>query len=337
MGRTRVDIEFLLEESRALEIMAEEIRQGLSASPKELPPKYFYDERGSWLFERITQLPEYYLTRAERALLDASVDDLAARAQPEELVELGAGSASKTDLLLDACRAAGRLQRYLPVEVSAAMIEHSAERLGEKYPWLEIRAVVADFEHDLGRIPPAPHRLVAFLGSTIGNLARARAVEFLGTVAALMDGDGFLVLGTDLVKDRKVLEAAYNDDQGVTAEFNRNVLRVINRRLGADFDPGAFEHVAIYDEAEARIEIYLESRVDQVARIPALDLDVRFDAGERMRTEVSCKYTRDSVERMLTEAGLALRDWFSDSNGTFALSLSAPAGSSPGAGRRSSP
>jgi len=305
--------------------MAEEVRAGLTASPKVLLPKYFYDERGSWLFEKITELPEYYLTRAERSLLKDVVGRVAEITRPSEIVELGPGSAVKTQALLEAGHAVGTLKRYVPVEVSAAMVEHSAKRLSEAYPWLEIHAVVGDFERHLEKVPAGEKRLVGLLGSTIGNLPRPDAVEFLKAIRELLDEGGHLLLGTDLVKDREVLEAAYNDSQGVTADFNRNVLRVINRQLGGDFDPEAFEHAAIYNEDRERMEIYLESTGSQKVRISDLDLEVSFARGERMRTEVSCKYTRSSVGAILDEAGLSLDEWFTGPDRAYAISLSSPA------------
>jgi len=305
--------------------MAEEVRAGLTASPKVLLPKYFYDERGSWLFEKITELPEYYLTRAERTLLKDVVGRVAEITRPSEIVELGPGSAVKTQALLEAGHAVGTLKRYVPVEVSAAMVEHSAERLSDAYPWLQIHAVVGDFERHLEKVPPGENRLVALLGSTIGNLTRPQAVDFLGEIRELLDHDGHLLLGTDLVKDRAVLEAAYNDSQGVTADFNRNVLRVINHQLDGDFDPEAFEHVALYNEDDERMEMYLESMRSQKVKIGDLDLEVAFEEGERMRTEVSCKYTRSSVDAILSEAGLSLDEWFTGPDRAFALSLVSPA------------
>ena len=205
------------------------------------------------------------------------------------------------------------------------MVEHSAERLSAAYPWLEIHAVVGDFERHLEKVPAGENRMVALLGSTIGNLPRPDAVEFLKEIRELLDESGYLLLGTDLVKERAVLEAAYNDSQGVTADFNRNVLRVINHQLGGDFDPEAFEHVAVYNESRERIEIYLDSTRSQKVNLKNLDLAVSFEEGERMRTEVSCKYTRSSVSAMLDEAGLSLDEWFTGPDGAFALSLASPA------------
>jgi L-histidine N-alpha-methyltransferase len=325
VGSPKVAIDVYLDEAGALASMAEEVRAGLTASPKVLLPKYFYDERGSWLFEKITELPEYYLTRAERSLLKDDVGRIAEITRPSEIVELGPGSAVKTQALLEAGHAVGTLKRYVPVEVSAAMVEHSAERLSEAYPWLEIHAVVGDFEQHLEKVPAGENRMVALLGSTIGNLPRPDAVEFLKEIRELLDEGGHLLLGTDLVKERAVLEAAYNDSQGVTADFNRNVLRVINHQLGGDFDPESFEHVAIYSESRERMEIYLDSTRSQKVNLKDLDLEVSFDKGERMRTEVSCKYTRSSVSAMLDEAGLSLDEWFTGPDGAFALSLASPA------------
>ena len=327
MGSSRAAIDVYLDDAGALATMAEEVRHGLTSRPKRLPPKYFYDERGSWLFERITELPEYYLTRAERSLLKDVVRDIAEIARPRELVELGAGAAVKTQALIEATHTVGTLERYVPVDVSLAMAEHSAERLEDTYPWLAIHAVVGDFERHLGKVPPGDGRLVALLGSTIGNFEREPAVRFLKQIRGLLGDDGCLLLGTDLVKDRATLVAAYNDSEGVTASFNRNILRVINRQLGANFDPGAFEHVAIYNEVEQRMEMHLEAASPQEVRIEGLDLDVTFERGEWLHTEVSCKYTRESVESMLHDAGMSLEKWFVDPGNTFALSLAVPADS----------
>jgi len=322
MNTPRVAIDVYLDEAGALATMADDVRHGLTRMPKELPPKYFYDERGSWLFERITELPEYYLTRTERSLLKDYAAEIASIVRPEELIELGPGSASKTRTLIEAGRAAGHLERYVPVEVSAAMVEHSAETLLADYDWLEIHAVVGDFEHHLDRVPTGRRPLVAFIGSTIGNLQRDQASEFLRHVVEMIGPEGYFLLGTDLVKDRAVLEAAYNDGQGVTADFNRNVLRVINRQLDGDFDPEAFEHVAVFNEADEQMEIYLRSASAQTAHVRALDLQVPFERGERLRTEISRKFTRTSVDEMLGAAGLVVTHWFTDPGQSFALSLS---------------
>jgi L-histidine N-alpha-methyltransferase len=303
--------------------MAHEVRLGLTATPKELAPKYFYDERGSQLFERITELPEYYPTRAERAILRArSAEIVAAAGEPGTLVELGSGSAAKTRHLLSAMRDAGCLDTYVPVDISPEITHETAQALVSEYPGLAVRGLVCDFEHDLERIPAgAGGRLIAFLGGTIGNLYPDARRDFLARVAALLEPEDRLLLGTDLVKDRGRLEAAYDDSAGVTAEFNKNVLRVLNRELGGDFEPDGFEHVARYDAEAARMDIRLRSRAEQTVRLDGLDLDVRFSPGEEMRTEVSAKFTREALERVYGEAGLRMAGWFTDPEGDYALSL----------------
>jgi L-histidine Nalpha-methyltransferase len=305
---------------------------GLTATPKSLPPKWFYDAQGSALFEKITELPEYYPTRAERSILSAAADDIARLSQARVLVELGSGSSEKTRLLLSALRAAGSLRAYVPVDVSESALVGAEEALAVEYPGLAVHAVVSDFEQYLG-LEPSPEasgedtagpRLVAFLGSTIGNMVPAERAVFLRRVrASLRPGDSFL-LGTDLVKDVGVLVAAYDDSAGVTAAFNKNVLAVLNAELGADFDLDAFEHVAVWDPANEWIEMRLRSTARQRARVRDLDLDVSFAAGEEMRTEVSAKFRRAGVEAELAVAGLALRAWWTDPGERFGLSLSVP-------------
>jgi L-histidine N-alpha-methyltransferase len=306
--------------------MARDVRAGLLSEPKELAPKYFYDERGSQLFEQITELAEYYPTRAERSILARrSAEIVAAAAQPQTLIELGSGSASKTRHLLSAMRDAGCLHTYVPVDISEEITHETAESLVQEYPDLAVRGLVCDFEHHLERIPDGEGgRLIAFLGGTIGNLFPRARRDFLSRVAALLGPGDRLLLGTDLVKEPARLEAAYDDSQGVTAEFNKNVLEVLNRELGADFDLDAFEHVARYDREEARMDIRLRSLLEQTVRIEGLDLAVSFAAGEEMRTEVSAKFTRERLERIYDEAGLALSGWFTDEAGDYALSLAQP-------------
>jgi L-histidine N-alpha-methyltransferase len=302
--------------------MEREVRLGLTARPKELAPKYFYDERGSRLFERITELPEYYPTRAERQILaERSAEIVAASGEPGTLVELGSGSAAKTRHLLSAMRDAGCLATYVPVDISEQITRATAESLVEEYPGLAVRGLVCDFEHDLEQIPSGGGRLVAFLGGTIGNLYPQPRRQFLTRVAALLEPGDRILLGTDLVKGRDRLEAAYDDSEGVTAEFNKNVLRVLNRELGADFDPDRFEHVARYDERAARMDIRLRSLAEQTVRLDGLDLTVRFDAGEEMRTEISSKFTREGLEGIYREAGLRPDGWFTDAGEDYALSL----------------
>jgi L-histidine N-alpha-methyltransferase len=308
------------------ERMRSDVRAGLLADPKELAPKYFYDERGSQLFERITELPEYYPTRAERAILDTRSDEIVAGAgEPRTLVELGSGSAAKTRHLLDAMRDASCLDTYVPVDISAEITHETAASLVREYPGLAVRGLVCDFEHDLERIPDGEGgMLVAFLGGTIGNLYPAARHEFLRRIAGLLGPEDRLLLGADLVKEAGRLEAAYDDSLGVTAEFNKNVLRVLNRELGADFDLDAFEHVARYDRDEARMDIRLRSLAEQTIRLEALELSVAFAAGEEMRTEISSKFTRERLEAIYADAGLTMSGWFTDPAGDYALSLARP-------------
>jgi L-histidine Nalpha-methyltransferase len=303
--------------------MARDIRLGLTAKPKELAPKYFYDERGSQLFEQITELPEYYPTRAEREILsERSAEIVAAAGDPGTLVELGSGSAAKTRHLLSAMSDAGCLTTYVPVDISEQITHETAEQLVEEYPGLAIRGLVCDFEHDLERIPDGDDgRLVAFLGGTIGNLYPDARHDFLTRIAALLEPGDRILLGTDLVKESGRLEAAYDDPGGVTAEFNKNVLQVLNRELGGDFDLDGFEHVARYDAEAARMDIRLRSLAEQTVRLDGLDLNVRFAAGEEMRTEISSKFTREGLEGVYREAGLRPDGWFTDAAQDYALSL----------------
>ncbi|MFE2721016.1 L-histidine N(alpha)-methyltransferase [Kitasatospora sp. NPDC059327] len=301
-----------------------DVRQGLTADPKWLPPKWFYDARGSELFEEITRLPEYYPTRAERAILDARAGEIAAATRARTLVELGSGSSEKTRLLLDALRDLGTLDSYVPVDVSESALAGAGEALALEYPGLSVHAVLADFTARLGLPPEGGPRLVAFLGGTLGNLLPAERAVFLRGLRAALDPGDFLLLGTDLVKDPGVLVAAYDDAAGVTAEFNRNVLNVLNRELSADFDPAAFEHVALWDPEREWIEMRLRSLQEQTVKIPALDLPVHFEKGEELRTEVSAKFRRERVTEELAAAGLRLSHWWTDQEGRFGLSLASP-------------
>jgi len=301
-----------------------DVRHGLTATPKTLPPKWFYDERGSELFDEITRLPEYYPTRAERAALAEHAAEIASTTNAQTLVELGSGTSEKTRLLLSALTRAGSLRRFVPFDVDPSVLADAAAAIGEEYPGIEVAPVVGDFERDLAAIPATDRRLVAFLGSTIGNLEPAPRAVFLHSVRELLrPGDAFL-LGTDLVKDPARLVAAYDDSAGVTAAFNRNVLEVINRELKADFDPDAFEHVARWNAAAEWIEMWLRSTRKQTVNIGGLDLGVEFAAGEEMRTEVSAKFRRDGVTKELETAGLRLVSWWTDPAGDFGLSLSVP-------------
>jgi L-histidine Nalpha-methyltransferase len=304
--------------------LEDDVRRGLARPLKELPPKYFYDERGSELFDRITSLPEYYATRCEREILNRHAPAIVERSGAGELVELGSGMASKTRALLYAMAGRGRLERYVPFDVDESVVQASASELVEAYPGLRVHGVVGDFGRDLGHIPDGDRRLFAFLGGTIGNLYPHERAAFLGRLREVMGPADRLVIGTDLVKDRRVLEAAYNDSAGVTAEFNRNVLRVINAGLGADFDPEAFEHVAFFDEANSWIEMRLRANGAQAVRIDGAGLELRFADGEEIRTEISTKFTRDAVAAELDAAGLALDDFFTDGAGLFGLAFASP-------------
>jgi L-histidine N-alpha-methyltransferase len=296
-----------------------DVLAGLSSTPKSLPPKWFYDARGSELFEEITGLPEYYPTRAEREILVDRAGEIAAATGARTLVELGSGSSEKTRHLLDALTG---LDAYVPVDVSESALTQAGQAIVAERPGLRVHALIADFTGGLA-LPQAPGpRLVAFLGGTIGNLLPVERAAFLASVRALLSPGDALLLGTDLVKDEKVLVEAYDDAAGVTAAFNKNVLTVIDRELGADFDPGAFDHVALWDADNEWIEMRLRSRTAQTVKVPALDLAVDFAAGEEMRTEVSAKFRRDGVRAELSAAGLELAHWWTDGQDRFALSLS---------------
>lgn len=306
--------------SKAHPELLRDVARGLAQPQKELDPKYFYDERGSALFEQITELPEYYLTRAERRLLESDIPDFIARFCPRSLVELGAGSASKTRVILDAMMDAGSAAQYVPVDVSREFIEESASRLRENYEGLEVITAVGDFSRELSLPEIERPALFAFLGSTIGNFDDDAAVEILSNIGGQMrPGDRFM-LGADLRKDVATIEAAYNDDAGVTAEFNLNVLRVLNRELGADFDLAAFRHRAFYDTELHRIEMHLDSVENQVVTIPEIG-EIQINAGESIRTELSCKYDRAAINALFRRAGLCLDTWITDDEGMFAIAV----------------
>jgi L-histidine Nalpha-methyltransferase len=305
-----------------LDSLADDVREGLTRDDlKVLPPKYFYDARGSELFDRITTLPEYYPTRCERSILNRHAPAIVAGSGARELVELGSGTASKTRALLYAMAGAGTLRRYVPFDVDESVVESCASELIESYPGLSVHGVVGDFEQHLERVPPGDGggRLFAFLGGTIGNLYPDERAGFLARLRRLMrKGDGLLI-GTDLVKDPAVLEAAYNDSAGVTADFNRNILRVINEGAGADFDLDAFEHVAFFDQAKSWIEMRLRAKGAQTVRISGADLEVSFSDGEEIRTEISAKFTHEAVERELHAADLRLEAFLTDEDGLFGM------------------
>ncbi|MDW4910117.1 L-histidine N(alpha)-methyltransferase [Streptomyces sp. ADMS] len=296
-----------------------DVLHGLTRTPKTLPPKWFYDTHGSELFDKITELPEYYPTRAEREILLARAGEIAAATGARTLVELGSGSSEKTRHLLDALP---ELDTYVPVDVSESALRQAGEALIAERPGLGVHALIADFTGGLA-LPGTPGpRLVAFLGGTIGNLLPAERATFLSSVRSLLSPGDALLLGTDLVKDESVLVPAYDDTAGVTAAFNKNVLTVVNRELGADFDPDAFDHVALWDSGNEWIEMRLRSLAEQTVKIPALGLTVDFAVGEEMRTEVSAKFRKEGVGAELAGAGLEPTRWWTDRQGRFALSLS---------------
>lgn len=297
---------------------------GLTARPKELPCKWFYDERGCALYEAITHLPEYYLTRREGEILMEHCDEVASLTQAETLIELGSGSSEKTRLLLTALTATGRLRRFVPFDVSEPTLRDAGRSITTEYRGIQVHGIVGDFESHLDRLRAlldGGRRLVAFLGSTIGNLTPRRRERFLSEIASGLEPGDALLLGADLVKDESRLAAAYNDATGVTAEFNRNVLAVLNRELGADFVTHQFEHIAPFDPENEWIEMRLRSVVDQQVNLPGIGLRVHFREGEEMRTEISAKFRRTGVEAELTAVGLEPAGWWTDPAGDFSLSL----------------
>jgi L-histidine Nalpha-methyltransferase len=305
----------------AARALRRDVRDGLTATPKSLPPKWFYDSVGSDLFDQITRLPEYYPTRAEAQILRSRAVDIAAASGADTLVELGSGTSEKTRILLDALHEGGSLRRFIPFDVDAGVLESAGAAIGAEYPGIEIDAVCGDFEEHLGKIPRVGRRLVVFLGSTIGNLTAGPRKEFLDALAESLQPGDTLLLGTDLVKDVDRLVRAYDDEAGVTAAFNKNVLTVVNRELDADFDLAAFEHVARWNADEERIEMWLRANTAQRVRIGDLDLAVDFGAGEEMLTEVSCKFRPEGVADELEAVGLRRIAWWTDDAGDFGLSL----------------
>lgn len=301
-----------------------DVRTGLTAPHKWLPPVWFYDDRGSRLFDEITRLPEYYLTRAERKLLEDHAPEIATTAEADTLVELGAGTCDKSRVLLDAMEATGGLRRYVPLDVSDGTLWTAANALADEYPGLLVHAVVGDFHLHIDRVPSEGRRLVAFLGSTIGNLTPEQRRRFLFDLDCMMSHGDRLLLGTDLVKDRDRLLAAYDDSQGVTAAFNRNVLHVLNRELHASFDPDGFLHVALWNHEEKRIEMRLRSLADQVVSIADLSIDVTFATGEDLLTEISSKFTRQGVQDELYAAGFQVDSMWEAAGGDFLLTLARP-------------
>ena len=323
LQRFKVDVHWDVQ--RSLQAMAEDVRQGLTTTPKWLPPKYFYDQKGSLLFERITELPEYYLTRTEGRILALIARGVMAEVRPHELVELGSGSSRKTRLLLSELRDSHQPVRYIPLDVDANMVESASASLLEAFPFLHVHGVVGTFEHHLKELPtPFGRRLVLFLGSTIGNLDPPARNDLLIEIRRLLEPDCRLLLGVCLVKDVSIMEAAYNDSAGVTAEFNRNILQVVNRNLHANFDLDAFQHQAIYNRQAGRIEMHLRPQLPQVVHVKDLDLTVKVLPDETIWTESSYKFTHESTATMLREAGLHLEGWYADADNLFGLALAAP-------------
>jgi L-histidine N-alpha-methyltransferase len=301
--------------------LRDDVRRGLTASPKELPPKWFYDERGSQLFDEITRLPQYYLTRSEREILHEGATAIARATNADTLVELGSGTSEKTRVLLSALSSHGCLRRFVPFDVSEGVLREAAEDINGEYPDLEVHGVVGDFERHLHTIPDGGTRLIAFLGSTIGNFPPESRGRFLAALSRAMHAGDALLVGFDLVKHPAKLEAAYNDPRGITADFNRNVLRVLNRELGADFDVGSFEHIACFDRETEWIEMRLRSDRDQVVRVDTLGLVVSFARGEEMRTEISAKFRPARVRDELAAVGLPVAHWWTDRGDNFGLAL----------------
>lgn len=308
----------------AARTLADDVLDGLTRPFKELAPKHFYDARGSQLFERICQLPEYYPTRTERAILTAHAAAIVDATRPHDLIELGCGSAAKARILLDAMRAAGLARRYLPVDVSQAAVLGCAQEIATAFPGVGVHGVVGDFERHLDGVPDGGPRLVACLGGTLGNFAPGSRRRFLRRLAGLLGPADHLLLGCDLVKDPRIIEAAYNDAEGVTAQFNLNMLAVLNRDLNGDFDLANFEHRAFYDPEREWVEMRLRARAACQVTIQAVDLDVSFRAGEEIRTEISAKFTRERVACDLAAAGLELVGWHTNAANYFALAVARP-------------
>jgi L-histidine N-alpha-methyltransferase len=317
-----IDVHLSPEEVRTQ--MRADALEGLQGDEKSIPPVWFYDERGSRLFEEITQLPEYYPTRAERALLEAHAPAIAELSKADTLVELGAGACDKTRVLLTALQETGLLSRYVPFDVSDEFLRSAATTLSEEYDALDIHLVVGDFHQHLAQIPSGGRRMVAFLGGTIGNLDPSQRARFLFDLNCTMSSEDSLLLGTDLVKDPGRLVAAYDDAAGVTADFNRNVLHVLNEQLGGDFDPDNFRHVALWNEEQQWIEMRLRAEAAAAVTLDGAGITVRFDEGEDLLTEISAKFTPERVERELSEAGFVVEEMWGARDGEFLLSLAHP-------------
>jgi L-histidine Nalpha-methyltransferase len=304
--------------------MREDALTGLQSSPKSIPPVWFYDERGSELFEAITRLPEYYPTRAERRLLEAQAGEIAELSKADTLVELGAGACEKSRLLLDALADLGTLSRYVPFDVSDEFLRAAASTLAAEYDDLSIHLVIGDFHRHLTQIPTEGRRMVAFLGGTIGNFNPEQRARFFFDLNCTMSSDDTLLLGTDLVKDRSRLVAAYDDSEGVTAEFNKNVLDVLNAQLGGNFDPNQFEHVALWNEDEQWIEMRLRAKETTEVTLRDAGLRVTFEKGEDLLTEISAKFTPERIAEELSAAGFVVDGMWGAEEGEFLLTLAHP-------------
>lgn len=333
-GGSRLEIAVHLEGAGSASTLARDVRLGLTADPKRLPSKYFYDEEGSRLFDRICETPEYYQTRTELALLEAIALPLVSSLQPTEIVELGSGAARKTRTLLDAVERLGMGSRYIPFDVCEEMLRSSSEELLDHYPWLAVHGVVGDYDRHLDRIPDGQRRLIVFLGGTIGNFTEEEAAAFLSRVAATMGSGDRLLLGTDLVKDPSLLHAAYNDGDGVTAAFNKNILEVVNRELDANFPLRSFEHLAFYDEGRSQIEMHLRALRDVSVSVGKLRMFVRLHRGETIHTEISRKFTKESVGSLYRRSGLEMVSWHTPPNQWFGISVAKRAHRVPSAAAR---
>jgi L-histidine N-alpha-methyltransferase len=320
-----ITVDVHLSQDYLAESLKSDVLDGLLASPKTLPPKWFYDARGSELFERITDLPEYYPTRAERRVLRDRSPEIANLTHARGLVELGSGSSEKTRLLLDALRETG-LTQFVPVDVSPTALRESAAAIAKDYPGLDVHGVVGDFTAHLDQVPGEHPRLVAFLGGTIGNLVPSERSKFLSSLRSVLSEGEWLLLGTDLVKDPDVLVKAYDDSAGVTAEFNKNVLAVLNREVNADFDVASFDHVARWDAEAQWIEMRLRATRAMDVNLAGLGITIHFERGEELRTEVSAKFTWPGITAELAEAGFELIKWYTDPPERFAVSLARAAG-----------
>ncbi len=312
--------------ARAMPGLAEDVLAGLLHPPRSLPPKYFYDERGSQLFDAICATPEYYVTRTEDALLLACAADVIDEVCPAHIIEFGSGTSRKTRHLFDQCAAAGQAAAYWPFDVCEEMLLHSGRHLLQQYDWLQINALVGDYLAGLHHLPrPDGNCLYLFLGGTIGNFSADEALRFLREVRAGMRPGDRLLLGADRIKDPAVLHAAYNDQAGITAEFNLNLLQVLNRELDAEFDPEGFRHAADYNEQATRIEMYLIALADQEVTLERLGCQLSLREGERILTEISRKFSLAGLQSLLADAGFVIERHFEPENGYFSLLLAAPA------------